>query len=176
MVALLRGVNVGGRSGLAMSDLRNITEAAGFAPVRTYIQSGNVVFGSRRSDTMSVAKALRAAIAQATSLDPDIAVRTRAELAAIVRGNPYLKRGADPAHLHVVFLTGATKAAKPKLELDCYAPESVTAKGRELYLLLPNGIGRSKLAADLARGEGATGTARNWRTVTKLLEMADELE
>jgi uncharacterized protein (DUF1697 family) len=173
MVALLRGVNVGGKAKLAMADLREIVAGCGFEDVRTYIQSGNVVFTTPgKADPDAVAATLATAIAAGSSVAPDVVVRTAAELAAVVDANPFLRRGEDTAHLHVSF-TGT----KPDLGIDDlarYAPEEAATAGREVYLFLPNGMGRSKLAADLARRSRPPGTARNWRTVTKLLEMAGD--
>lgn len=175
MVALLRGVNVGGRSNLAMAQLRDAAESCGFERVRTYIQSGNVVFASAEGDTDSVAEVLHGAIADRTSVSPDVMVRTRDELARLVAENPFVARGEDPAHLHVVFTDGPAQPALGSLDRASYAPEEAAAVGRQLYLFLPGGMGRSKLAADLGRQKRPRGTARNWRTVTKLLAMADEL-
>ena len=101
-------------------------------------------------------------------------VRTRSQLAKVVRDSPFLARGEDEAHLHVVFTDGPAAAAVAALDLAAYAPEEAIAVGKELHLLLPNGVGRSKLAADLGRQKGTVGTTRNWRTVTTLLAMADE--
>ncbi len=167
MVAFLRGVNVGGKGKLAMADLRQAAAACGAEDVRTYIQSGNLVFRSR-SSAASMAKKLRTAIAAAGDVDPDVVVRTRDELARVVAKNPYVARGEDPAHLHVVF-DGDLRG----LDVARYAPEEAVAAGRDLYLFLPRGLGRSKLAGDLARKGKGTGTARNWRTVLKCLELAD---
>lgn len=173
MVALLRGVNVGGRGKLAMADLRAIATDLGYADVSTYIQSGNLVVSTPGS-AATVAKDLARAIASSTSVKPAVVVRTRSQLAKVVKGNPFLQRGEDPAHLHAVFMDGPAKSALTKLDLASYAPEEATAVGTELYLFLPNGVGRSKLAVDVGRQKGAVGTQRNWRSVTKLLEMADE--
>lgn len=172
LVALLRGINVGGKAKLAMADLRAVAEGLGYGDVATYIQSGNLVL-STTDRAARVADDLAAAIASSTDVQPAVLVRTRAQLAKIVRGNPFLARGEDAAHLHVVFADGPTKAAASRLALDSYAPEEAIAIGTELYLLLPNGVGRSKLAADLGRQKHAVGTMRNWRTVTALLDMAD---
>jgi uncharacterized protein (DUF1697 family) len=171
MIALLRGVNVGGRSSLSMADLRAAAESCGFEHVRTYIQSGNLLFSSRASARRAAGQ-LRRAIAAGTGVDPEVVVLTRDELAAVVDRNPFLRRGADPAHLHVVFLDG--NASLGPLDVAAYAPEEAVADERQIYLFLPDGIGRSKLAADLSRGAGRAGTARSWRTVTKLLALAGE--
>jgi len=173
MVALLRGINVGGRSPLAMADLRAIATDLGYDRVATYIQSGNLVLSTGRSTT-TVARELAAAIAASSSVTPAVVVRNRRQLTAIVQGNPFLARGEDPAHLHVVFTDGSAKALVANLDLPMYEPEAAIPAGPELHLLLPNGAGRSKLVADLARQKGPVGTQRNWRTVTTLLAMADE--
>jgi uncharacterized protein (DUF1697 family) len=174
MVALLRGINVGGRARLAMADLRRIAEGCGLDDVRTYIQSGNVVFRSEEEDTDALADWLRRAIAAAADVDPEVLTRSRDELAAVVDGNPYAELAADPTHLHVLFTVG--EASLGSLDVPAYAPEEAVAVGRHVYLHLPGGMGRSKLAVDLPRQQGPTGTMRNWRTVTKLLALTDELQ
>jgi uncharacterized protein (DUF1697 family) len=173
MVALLRGVNVGGRGKLPMADLRAIAEDLGYGEVATYIQSGNLVLTTSAS-AATVARDLAAAIAAGTSVAPAVVVRTRSQLAKVVRDSPFLARGEDEGHLHVTFTDGPASAAVAGLDLAPYAPEEATAIGKELHLFLPNGLGRSKLAADLSRQKGTVGTTRSWRTVTKLLAMADD--
>jgi uncharacterized protein (DUF1697 family) len=173
MVVLLRGVNVGGRNKLAMADLRSIAEACGFDQVRTYIQSGNLLCTSVESSTEVVAEQLQRAITQSTDTRPNVIVRTRDELAAAVEQNPFARRREDPAHLHVMFMGGPTRASLGSIDAAAYAPEEAAAAGQHLYLLLPSGMGRSKLAADLAHQSGPNSTTRNWRTVIKLLELAD---
>ena len=173
MVALLRGINVGGAGKLAMADLRAIVDACGMEDVSTYIQSGNVVFRSLRAGAPTVEKRLREAIREATNLDPEVHVRTAAELEAVVDGNPFSDRASDPKQLHVTF--SRTDAREPGLDPEDFAPEAWQIGDRVVYLYLPDGIGRSKLAARLAKGSGPTGTTRNWRTVTTLLEMARQL-
>jgi uncharacterized protein (DUF1697 family) len=170
-IALLRGVNVGGRSSLPMASLREVAGDLGYDDVRTYIQSGNLLCRTPKG-AATVERELQQAIAERCGVTTDVIVRTRAQLAKVVAGNPFLARGADPKHLHVVFT--AAKAKVPLTDLERYAPEEVQAIGKELYLLLPNGAGRSKLAVDLGRKAGAgVGTMRNWNTVRKLLAMAD---
>lgn len=169
-VALLRGINVGGAGKLAMADLRGIAEGCGFADVRTYVQSGNVVFRARGS-AMDVTAQLRGAIAAASSVDPPIAIRTDRQLSEVVTACPF----DDTAHVHVTFLLEGATASTPKLDEDGFTPERFEVRGRETYLYLPSGIGRSNLAQALSRGAAAgAGTTRNWRTVTKLAVMADE--
>jgi uncharacterized protein (DUF1697 family) len=174
MVALLRGVNVGGKAKLAMADLRRIVEGCGCTDVATYIQSGNVVLRSPAS-AAKVATDLRQAIADDTGLAPDVMVRTRAQLAKVVAANPFVDRSDDPIQLHTVFMHEPARAALAGVDLEPYVPEEAAAVGKELYLFLPGGIGRSKLAADLSRRGTRGGTTRNWRTVLTLHQMATDL-
>jgi uncharacterized protein (DUF1697 family) len=170
-VGLLRGVNVGTGTKLPMADLRAAAEGCGFTDVRTYVQSGNVVFRTSGSGA-AVASSLRAAVREvAPHLDPAVALRTATRLQAVVDGCPF----PDPAKVHVTFLVEGARPRPLPEGLDRFAPEAVVVHGREVYLFLPDGIGRSKLAAALTRGgAGAEGTTRNWRTVTALLAMAQE--
>lgn len=173
VVALVRGINVGGAGKLPMAELREIVAGAGHDEVRTYIQSGNVVFRSQIRDMPFVADALRAAIREATDLDPEVHVRTLDELGEVVDANPFTDRARDPKQLHVTFLAEAP--GRVDLDPATFEPEAWAHGDRVTYLYLPDGIGRSKLAAQLARHGGATGTSRNWRTVTTLMEMARDL-
>jgi uncharacterized protein (DUF1697 family) len=174
-VALLRGINVGGRSTLSMARLRQVATECGFGDVATYIQSGNLVFTSSATAT-AVAEQLEKAITAEGGPRPRVAVRSRDELAAVVAGNPYLEKSTDAKQLHVAFIVeGAEPHAAEALEIERFAPEELTVSGHETYLFLPDGIGRSKLAEALSRQKAADATVRNWRTVTKLLERADAL-
>ena len=174
MVALLRGINVGGKTTLSMAKLREVAQALGYDDIATYIQSGNLVL--RTSDSASkVEKDLAAAIAEIGGVQPAVMARTRAQLKKVADGNPFLRRGEDAAACHVVFCAKTAKAQLGRLDLPAYAPEEAVAVGKELYLFLPGGMGRSKLAGDLAKDKTAVGTARNWRTVSKLLEMTEAL-
>lgn len=174
MVALLRGLNVGAAARLRMADLREIVADCGYDEVRTYVQSGNVVLVSPGHDAATVADTLRQAIAGRAGIEPDVVVRTRDELAAIVAANPYPDLAATPTHLHVVFMPDGVEASTSDVDVAAFAPEHATAAGRELYLSLPGGIGRSPLATALDRARRSVGTTRNWRTVTALLDLADD--
>jgi uncharacterized protein (DUF1697 family) len=169
-IALLRGINVGGKSVLKMADLRDICESVGCTDVFTYIQSGNVVFSHATTSADTVAKALQQALANATGRDIPVMVRSRAHFQRIVDKNPYPK--AAPKTLHVAFLAAAPEAAKIKaFDREKYAPEEFLVVGREAYLHLPNGVGTSKLVPALTPKLPAA-TLRNWNTVQRLLEMA----
>ncbi len=174
MVALLRGVNVGGTGKVPMADLRRVVADAGYDDVRTYLNSGNVVLRAPGDDGEQVAQTLQAACAQAFPSRPDVVVRTREELHAVVAANPFLDRDDDPTHHHVLFLAGTAAARVP--DVAVVAPEDLAASGRELYLHLPHGLGRSRLAARLSGAKDPRGTARNWRTVTALAALADDVD
>jgi uncharacterized protein (DUF1697 family) len=175
LVVLLRGINIGSRNRIAMPELRACLESAGFDDVRTYVQSGNVVLSSDEAPE-GVARKCEREIARRFGLDVEVVVRTRDELSAIVKRNPLGEVAKNPKRYQVSFL-----AAKPKPELvrkvkaASVDPEKVAISGREIYAWHPEGVARSKLWALLAgKGLGVTATARNWTTVTKLLELASE--
>jgi len=171
-VALLRGVNVGGKNRLPMAPLAAMFEAAGCRNVRTYIQSGNVVF---EAAPRGLAARIEAAILKDFGFAAPVTLRTRGEFEAVVRGNPFLP-GADESHLYVGFLAGvpAPQAVK-KLDPRRSPPDRFQVIGREVYLLLPNGVGRSKLTnAWFDRALETVCTIRNWRTVKQLLAMCGE--
>jgi uncharacterized protein (DUF1697 family) len=173
--ALLRGVNLAGRNRVSMPELRSALEAIGLEDVVTYIQSGNVVFRSRSGGAQKLAAAIEAQVAEVFGIEVVVLLRTPAELAKVAAGNPFLRGGADPARLHVVFL-GGRPAAKAAAQLDPERspPDEFMVEGREVYLHLPNGFGRSKLTvAYFERALGVAATARNWRTVKKLLALAE---
>jgi uncharacterized protein (DUF1697 family) len=181
-VALLRGINVGGRNKVAMADLRDVMTSLGHADVATYIQSGNVVFTAEETDTALMAARIEAAIADGLAVAPRVIVLSRAELAQVARDNPYAAE-TNPKAVHVVFsgeepgsdVIDAVAAAQQQAALKGSHDEARFV-GRALFLHTPDGFGRSVLAELLARARGplsarATGTARNWATVTKLLTL-----
>ena len=173
-VALFRGINVGGHHRLPMKDLRLLFEKNGCADVQTYIQSGNAVFRNARSDGASLASRIAAAVAKGHGFEPWVLILTRDELAAAVAGNPFPQAAKDPRSLHLFFLADAAKKADLKgLEAFKSGTEKFALKGKVFYLHTPDGFGKSKLAARAERLLGVQATARNWRTVTTLLEMVD---
>jgi uncharacterized protein (DUF1697 family) len=156
-----------------MARLREALEDGGFAEVRTHLQSGNVVLESKTKPDQTVRKCERV-IEDEFGLAIDVVVRTPAELERVVKRNPLAKVAKDPKRYQVSFLDGPLPAAsKRKLQEALQKPEELAFSGREIYAWHPNGVARSKLWAALAgRGLGVTATARNWTTVTKLLELA----
>ena len=174
-LALLRAINVGGTKKLLMAELRAIFAAAECADVRTYIQSGNVVFRAEQVLwRRSIPALIRAEIEASKGFTVPVVTRTAAELDAVVRGNPFLAAGADPARLHVGFLAEAPSATRiAELDPNRSPPDAFEVRRREVYLHFPNGVARSKLTVDyFDRALGTTITIRNWRTVGRLKAMA----
>jgi uncharacterized protein (DUF1697 family) len=158
-----------------MPKLRDVLTDAGFEDVKTYVQSGNVVLSAKGS-AEQVARKCERLVADEFGLDIPVVVRTRAQLAEVVQRNPLRKVATDPKRYQVSFLTGKLSAeVVRKLEEVAVPSEQFVVSGREVYAWHPAGVARSKLWAMLAgRGLGVTATARNWTTVTSLLELADE--
>jgi uncharacterized protein (DUF1697 family) len=179
-VALLRGINVGGRNRVAMTSLRQVAASLGHTEVATYIQSGNLVFTSPGTSPSSLADALEQQIARSLAVRPAVVVLSRAGLARVIADNPF-PRETDPKCLHAVFrgqeMTPDALAAIGAAQRSAQAKGSrdeATVVGQTLFLHTPGGLGRSELAAQLARTSGqAAGTARNWATVTRLMAMLD---
>jgi uncharacterized protein (DUF1697 family) len=165
-VALLRAVNVGGTGKLPMSELRAMCEAAGFAKVRTYIASGNVVFESRLG-AASVKKKLEGALETCAGKPVGVLVRSGAELAAVLADNPF--SSAPPNRTVVIFLD-APPPANVLASVSGRQSEEIALGTRELYVHFANGIGKSKLKIPLA----SAGTARNMNTVARLVEWTSE--
>jgi uncharacterized protein (DUF1697 family) len=188
-VALLRGINVGGRNKIPMADLREVVTSLGHTGVTTYIQSGNVLFSTAQTDTAKLAAALGSAIAERFGIWASVVVLSRDELAAVLAGNPYPDE-PNPRLVHVVFLN----AEPPEDLLDRIAAaesaaaakgsrDTVQAAGPALFVHTPDGFGTSELAQVLFRiisppakkqAPGLAATARNWATSTKLLALCEE--
>jgi uncharacterized protein (DUF1697 family) len=173
-IALLRGVNVVGKNRLPMKELAPLFEEAGAADVRTYIQSGNVLFTAAPSRVAGIPSLVSKAILDRFGFEPKILLRSAAELQAVASRNPFLLAGKDPAWLHVVFLADAPPAAAvARLDPARSPPDAFEVRGREVFLFLPNGMGRTKLGTDyLERTLATPCSARNWRTVLTLVELA----
>lgn len=170
-VALLRGINVGGKNLLPMKTLAELFVAAGCMEVKTYIQSGNVVFHSRNAKR--AAATVREQIAARLGLKVPVVVRSAAEMNKAIRANPFLGRGLDEAWLHVMFLDDEPSAAQVADLDEARSPgDEFAVVGREIYLHLPNGAARTKLTnAYFDTRLKTVGTQRNWRTVLTLAEM-----
>jgi uncharacterized protein (DUF1697 family) len=181
-VALLRGINVGGRNKVAMADLRSVVVDLGHSDVATYINSGNVVLTSDRTDEERLGSELADAVRDRLGpAAPAVLVRPATELEQVVAANPYPGEPA-PKKVHAVFLPAppdddARQALRTALAraADRGSRDEAQVVARVLYLHTPDGLGRSVLADLLSRGVTRSGTARNWATVTKLLEMCRAL-
>ena len=173
-IALLRGINVGGKNKLPMKDLAGMFTEAGCEDVRTYIQSGNVVFRADPAVFAEVPSVISEAIQERFGYQVPVVVRTAADLRDIVRANPFVQSGAESNKLHVFFLADRPDPALiDALDANRSPGDEFKALGREVYLHCPNGVAGSKLTNSYFDSALATtSTARNWRTVNKLLELA----
>ncbi len=177
-IILLRGINLGPTNRIAMPALREALAATGFDNVRTYVQSGNVVLDGDGGPE-EVAERCRALISEHFSLDIHVVARTRDELAGVVERNPLAEVATEPKRYQVSFLSAEPSPdLVDRLSRLAAETERLAVIGREIYAWHPAGVARSKLWNSLASkgglGKGITATARNWTTVTTLLQMADE--
>lgn len=193
-VALLRGINVGGRNKVPMADLREVVASLGHTGVSTYIQSGNVLFSTRDTDTAKLAAALESAIEERFGLWSSVVVLSRDELAQVLAANPYPDE-PNPKMVHVVFLNaelpgslldrisaaeGAAAAKGSRDTVQVTAPSA--GQPPALFLHTPDGFGTSELAQNVFKliappkksRPGLAATARNWSTATKLLSLCEE--
>jgi len=174
-VALLRGINVGGKNKLPMKDLVALFEAAGCTDVRTYIQSGNVVYRAGGKLAAQVPALLAAAIEQRLRLRVPLVTRSAREMQAVAANNPFVARGVSTKTLHVAFLAAApSRAALAALDPRRSPPDELIARGKELYLACPNGMARTKLTnAYLDSTLATVSTMRNWNTVLALTALCE---
>lgn len=174
-IVLLRGINLGSRNRISMPELRDALEGGGLDDVRTYLQSGNAVVSSAAAADR-VRRTVERLIAEEFGLEIAVVVRTRAQLASVVRRNPLGEVATDPKRYQVSFLAKKlAPTAVRKLQAAAVESEALVVSGSEIFAWHPEGVARSKLWAMLAgKGLGVTATARNWTTVTKLLELADD--
>jgi uncharacterized protein (DUF1697 family) len=172
-VALLRAVNVGGRNKVPMGPLRDLFEDLGHHDIQTYLQSGNVVFSTSERRAGQVADVIEEAVAADLGVEARVLLRTRAQLEQVTTRNPFADVEDDPAKVHVFFLADRPKkAAVAALDPDRSPSDTFHVDGREVFVHFPNGSGRSKLTAGWLEAQLDTpATARNWSTVTKLLEL-----
>jgi uncharacterized protein (DUF1697 family) len=176
-LALFRGINVGGNNILRMKELVSLFEGLGFEDVRTYIQSGNVIFRARDSSTRKIALRVEDAVAAAHGFRPQIIILPAKEIRRVMAANPFPAAMDAPKSLHCFFL--AELPDTPDLEalgdLKSSGEEFVLADS-VFYLHAPQGVGRSRLAARVEKLLGVPTTARNWRTVTKIDEIARQID
>lgn len=171
-IALLRGINVGGQKILPMSELASMLENIGLRNVETYVQSGNVVFQSEETNILLLADTIRAAIKKSRSFEPQVLLLEPRAIEKAVRENPFPEAESEPKTLHLFFLSSEPRSPDlDTLESIKSSRERFTLKDGVLYLHAPDGIGRSRLAANAEKLLGVPMTGRNWRTVRKIMEM-----
>lgn len=176
-VALLRGINVGGKNKLPMAKLAEMFTTAGCEAVKTYIQSGNVVFTAQAGLTARIPNLIAGEIAEGFGYRVPVVMRTLEELRKVVEGNPFLLQGVPTEKLHVAFLADTPESDRAaRLDTSRSLPDAFQLHGREIFLHCPNGIARTKLTNDYFDTTlGTTSTMRNWRTVTTLVSIAGSL-
>jgi uncharacterized protein (DUF1697 family) len=174
-IALFRGINVGGKNKLPMKDLVATLENVGCRDVATYIQSGNAVFRSGEQDASLLSGRIGTAIRERHSFEPQVLLLESDEMERAMRSNPFPEAESEPKTLHLYFL--AVPPERPDLDalegIKGVRERFVLGDG-VLYLHAPDGLGRSKLAANVEKLLGVPATARNWRTVRKVMEMAQQ--
>ncbi len=174
-IALFRGINVGGSNIVPMKELVSVLEGLGCVDVKTYIQSGNAVFGHRRQNGSRLSELIRDAVHENKGFKPEVLILSPDQFDRVVRANPFPEAAAEPSKLHVFFMT--TPPENPDTELLAglkAESERFEIVDAAAYLHAPDGIGRSKLAAKVERVVGVPATGRNWRTVGKILEIIGE--
>ena len=179
VICMLRGVNVGGHNRVKMDDLKKLCTSLKLRDPQTYVQSGNIVFSTDERDLDKLRKSLESAIHKKFGFHSDVILRSAKDLREVVAGNPFAKRkDIHPGKLLVTFFSADPgEAARKQARAIKTDPEELFIEGREAYVYFPNGAGRSKLNWSLIpKTLKVQGTARNWNSVTKLLEMAEKKE
>ena len=172
LIALLRGINIGGNNKLPMKELTALLEGMGLRDVQTYIQSGNVVFHSNTKNKTALAAKIGAAIAAQHGFVPQVLLLDADELRKAIADNPYPEAEADPKSLSLLFLVEVPQHPDLKsMEAIKTDSERFKLAGKVLYLHAPEGFGRSRLATRAEKLLGVAASGRNWNTVCKLAEM-----
>ena len=175
-IALFRGINVGGKNILPMRNLTELLEGLGLSRVKTYIQSGNVVFQSENKNTADLSHQISTAIGKGYGFTPQVLLLEMKELQQAIASNPFPQGENEPKTLHLFFLESPPK--NPDVEtlenLKAHSEQFMLANN-VFYLYAPDGFGRSKLATKVEKALGVGATARNWRTVSKIMSIAQEV-
>jgi uncharacterized protein (DUF1697 family) len=175
-ISLLRAVNLAGHNRIKMSALQAALEGLGFKQVKTYLQSGNVVFHLLKPSA-NLCETIEERIRSHFDLSISVISRTDEELGNAIQKNPFLKEsGVDSSKLHVTFLASVPTAAEEKLDRLRAGPDRYRYRGREVYLYCPQGYGRTKLSnLTIEKALAVRGTTRSWRTVNQLYQMATQI-
>jgi len=174
---MLRGINVSGQKKIRMVELKSLYESLGFAHVRTYVQSGNVIFDSAEEDFVILAELIETQIVQSFGYAVYVIMRDANDLQRIIDSNPFLhERNEDPARLYVTFLYRTpSESILSKLEVPTDETDEFIVGDREIFLYCPDGYGRTKLSNNyFERKLNVPATTRNWNTVMNLLQIANE--
>lgn len=175
-IALFRGINVGGSNILPMKELASLLKGLGLSNVRTYIQSGNVVFQSKTTNAKDLSHNISTAIGESHGFNPQVFIFSLQELRDAIASNPFPDGQTEPKTLHLFFLESApSNPDMDRLETIKTVSERFRLIDAVFYLHAPEGIGRSKLAANVEKALGVSGTGRNWRSINKIMSMALEL-
>ena len=176
-IALLRGINVGGKNKLPMQALIGICAEAGCIAVQTYIQSGNVIFQAHSESAEEISLKIAALMTERFGYRAPVVLRTAKQLEEAIRGNPFLEQNLPPETLHVMFLADLPSAEQvASLDPARSAPDAFAVRGSEIYLHLPNGVKDTKLTNAYFDAKLATvSTSRNWKTVTTLLQLLNTM-
>jgi len=178
IIAMLRGVNVGGHNPISMQALRAFCGSLDLQGAQTYVQSGNVVFRSKERNLSALAKRFEDAFEKTFGFRAPLVLRTASEMRTVIANSPFATRKEiEPGKFHVIFLTEELNPeARKQLEAAKVGLEEIKPGSREVYVYYPTGMGKSKLPPLLDRILKKAGTARNWNSVTALLEMAEGIE
>lgn len=171
-IALLRGINVGGKKRIKMADLVEALEPLSLKNIKTYLQSGNVIFEYNSIDSDEIAQDIKDKIIDKFGISVNVIIRTEEELESIINGNPFVKNpNIEIDKLHITFLQKLPDSTV--LDLKKSENEKFEVIGREIYLYLPNGYGRTKLTNNIFEKKLNTiATTRNWKTISKLRELS----
>ena len=176
-IALLRGINVGGKNVLKMNDLVVLLEGIGYVEPKTCLQSGNAVFKSAESSPVEMGTTIESALREIRGVEARVLVLGKEELRRNIASNPFPQADENPSALHLFFLSEPPQSPDiESLSTHKADTESFVLTDRVFYLHAPDGFGRSKLAARVEMLLGVGATARNWRTVSKVWEMANKLD
>ena len=174
-IAFIRGINVGGKSTLPMKELVAILENLDLRNVKTYLQSGNAVFQRKEENAGGLSRKIGAEIKKSRGFEPQVLLLESAELEQAAQSNPFPEAESEPKTLHLFFLAAAPSSPDlTTLESLKGRNERFVLKGSVFYLHAPDGVGRSKLAANAERLLGVPMTGRNWRSVSEIMAMAKE--
>lgn len=174
-IALFRGINVGGHNKLPMKGLRELMGYLGYQNVKSYIQTGNVVFQTEENNKREISGNISSAVEESYGFKPNVLLLELEEMKEAIDSNPFPEAESEPKSLHLNFCV--SEPSDPDLEsLEIFRKESerFELKGRVFYLHAPEGIGRSKLAGKTEKLCGVSMTGRNWRTVQKVMELSEE--